>query len=186
MSSKRKYKMKRLGEIGKRYYDFNVAYEKNIYDYLCCNNNNKRVKNIKCYETYADWKKYIWAKYNTYSTEKLMEFSRYLNLQIRNHEPVCNAYNLTIPVVLTTIITTLISLLHDEQLYQALENLSCGGWEKLMIMLVIEMVCVAIFIKLVISVLLPLWDTNIEMYFFVDYKEIIDELVNDRFKKENI
>lgn len=91
--------------IGKQKYDFDIELEEMIYRYLCCKHIKKRIlkkmDNKYKFESYKQWKKYIHNKYARYSLDELVEFSKYLNLKIRNIKPFHQYWNLILPIVIT-------------------------------------------------------------------------------------
>ena len=61
--------------------------------------------NLK-FETYAQWKQYIWNKYHDFSDEKLEEFSRCLNQCSRNTKPVYECWKTFISIYLALMFNT--------------------------------------------------------------------------------
>lgn len=100
---------KTLDEIGKRWHEFNLKSEKNIYCYVCCKRVKKKAlrdlnEELK-FETYQQWKQYVCNKYQNYNIDELIEFSRYLNQMIRNLKP-SHEYSSIVASALTSVIFT--------------------------------------------------------------------------------
>lgn len=178
---KKKYK-RDFNNVGRIKYNFSFQKEKNIYCNVCMRRmKRKRIKNLEeelKFCTYSEWKKYICYKYRDYDKETLEDFSRYLNQGIRNVQPGREYLNLFIPVILTLIVTeTLNGML---KISEAIEALSIvAGIIVLLIVLVILFIPIIYFIW---TTLIPICDNNIEESMFIDYKEIIDEIIESRIK----
>ena len=122
MSRGKKWK-RSLYTIGNKYFDFNSEYEQKIYDYLCCNGNNIKLKKLKkclgenAFTRYCDWENYVRNKYNNYDDVNLNEFNRHLNQRIRNIEPWKKMYTImaevALSLILTSITTSIISIKVD-------------------------------------------------------------------------
>lgn len=172
-------KTRKLPLIGKRRFGFDIQFEKNIYCCLCCSHGSKKIlKKLDSefiFNSYHQWKQYIKDKYAFYDKKDLIEFSRYLNQNIREIKPICEFWNLFIPVILTILLTYSV----NEIIRPVFAKTLFSFWSVIIIFLVLM---VLIFLPLIIftwHVYLPLIDNNIEENFFKDYKEIIDELIND-------
>ncbi len=169
---------KTLDEIGKRWYDFDYKLERVIYCYLCCckirvkhfaRDLRKLDEGLK-FESYQEWKQYVCNKYQNYRTEELSEFSRYLNQRIRNEKPINEGAN----ILLTAMITLIFTEIFQVSISTYRESSKKIVWFVFVILLVLYVVYE------IVKSLLTLFDNNVEKNFFVDYKEIIDEMIEGR------
>ena len=71
----------------------------------------KKLSHDLKFETYAQWKQYIWNKYHDFSDEKLEEFSRRLNQCSRNTKPVYECWKTFISIYLALMFNTLFEFL---------------------------------------------------------------------------
>ena len=169
-----------LDEIGKRWYDFDFKSERVIYCYLCCCKIKEKhfARDIRKldeklrFETYQEWKQYVCNKYYNYRTEELSEFSRYLNQKIRNERPI----NEGVSILLAALTTLIFTEIFDSFLYT---------YEKINIKIVWLIGCIVFLPPMaygIAKILSLMFDNNIEKDFFEDYKEIIDEMIEDSLK----
>ena len=89
--------------IGKQNYDFDINLEKDIYSYLYAlrRKQNKSLDvNLK-FECYREWKQYIEKKYEKFDSNRLMEFSKYLNCVLCDEKLTNSYWNICIPILLT-------------------------------------------------------------------------------------
>lgn len=167
---RKRKKRKTFEELGKQKYDFDIQKELICYKTLCYYHLKK--KKLKVLEdhlkfnSYMEWRDYIIRKYDTYDREKLIEFSRYLNRAIRDDKFDREYWNL-----ITTICTTFALTKYFEGAF----NISPYGILFLLIGLII------IVIELMYCFFFPSFDNNIKKDFFIDYKEIIDEMVEKKY-----
>lgn len=175
-----------LDKIGERWYDFDLKIEKNIYCYLCCwhikKKNLCKLNEKLRFESYHEWKEYISNKYQGYSEEKLTEFSRYLNLRIR-HTKSSNEYWILmgaalISVMFTTLMDKVLSI------HINLSDVSC--WYTFLIIFILELNFIAVLTFVIIKAVSPIFDGRFEKNFFVDYKEIIDDIISVKRNIENL
>lgn len=181
--SKRKRYRRELNQIGKSKYDFIVNDEKNYYCYLSCLPMDKkerdRLENEYRFDSYKSWKAYVRDKYKEYDTDKLIEFSRYLNQRIRGVESNYAYWNTFIPIILTLLLTEMFEI----SINIKFDSADYPSWFKVVayiICLIVLGVPIGIMIK---NTLEPVRDNNIEEYLYKDYKEIIDEMIIDRGEK---
>lgn len=173
---------KTLDEIGKRWHDFDFKSEKIIYCYLCCNRNrikNKELRNLDDglkFEEYRQWKNYICNKYQNYSKEKLNEFSRYLNLKIRNIKPSHEYWSITAASFLSVVFTMVFNFI--TWIYMDFSNNSI--WISLLETILLEIFFVISLTFIIIKMLYPIFVDHFDENFLKDYKEIIDDIINGR------
>lgn len=173
---------KTLEKIGNDYYGFRFQLEKNIYCYLCCKHGKRievyrgirfcKLDEEQQFNTYHQWRQYVYNKYCNYTTEKLSDFSRYLNQMIRDRKP--NRENGII--VITAVLTLLFSKLYEK----AEKYLSyILGYKYGLGIIVMVFACMVIAI-LISQITFPVFDNSIEENFFRDYKEIIDDILSEK------
>lgn len=175
--SKRK---KRLDDIGKNYYDFDFGKEEAIYTYLCC----KRVKRKEIHKLdndlkfnyYRDWKNYVEEKYKKCRTEKLIEFSRYLNQKIRDISPDYEYWKLSIPVILSVLIMGIIDIVDGILKLK----LPFSVYSIIILMIIIILFLALPTLYAIWTTMIPLWDNNHRKSFLIDYKEIIDQIIGEK------
>lgn len=173
---------KTLDEIGKRRHDFNFKSERIIYSYLCCNRNriiNKELRNLSNdlkFEEYLQWKNYICNKYQNYSKEKLFEFSRYLNLRIRNIKPSHEYWN----IMATALLSAVFALVLNAAIEIHLDFSNDTIWIILLVIIFLEILITISIAYIIIKIVYPIFDNHFDENFLRDYKEIIDDIIKER------
>lgn len=171
---------KTLDEIGKRRHDFNFKSEKIIYYYLCCKYiKKKELENLNDdlkFEEYGKWKNYICNKYQNYSKDKLIEFSRYLKLMIRNIKPSHEYWTIMATAYISMVFTMVINIAMGK--HMDLSNSS--AWIILLITILLEALFIIFLIFLIVKIMHPIYDNHSEENFLRDYKEIIDDIIKER------
>lgn len=176
---------KTLDEIGKKWHDFNFKSERLIYSYLCCNRSrliNMELRNLNKdlkFEEYRQWKQYICNKYQNYSRDKLIEFSRYLKLMIRNIKPN-HEYWIIMATALLSIVFTMVINVTIELNKQFNIN---SDWIKILITILSGILFILFSAYLIIKIVYPIFDDYFDENFLRDYKEIIDEIIKERYSK---
>lgn len=167
--------MKRsLDSIGKRWHEFDIKLERNIYRYVCCAKMNRITawrldKNLK-FETYQQWKNYIVNKYENVDKDMLIEFSRYLNQNVRNMKPTHEYWGIAATVVLTLALTKMVDAFLNTQM-------DSKGISAIGTAIVFEIFVVIFLAIIIVQTMKPIFDNNIDENFLRDYKEIIDEII---------
>lgn len=177
---KKKKNKRSLKLIGKRKYDFDITLEKQIYSCLCCSYGAKKAfkkLDVKLkFNSYHEWKQYICDKYKYYCKDDLIEFSRYLNQNIRDAKPFYEFWDLFIPFILTF----LAGYGTDKFLglkFDFLEWSIFPIFSAIIILLLLVIIFVLPLLLLIRQIIIPIFDNNIEENFFKDYKEIIDDMI---------
>ena len=177
-------KRKNINHVGKENYDFEYESERDIYYYLCCRRiKRKRLKAMSenvMFDSYMQWKQYIYDKCADYPNEKLFEFSKYLNQRIRNIKPEREYFAIVCPIFLTLLLSQfpeIIEGLHKIEL----QDVPFSVVIFLVIFTCMMMIPIIYFIYRIVS---PIWDSHDDENFLMDYKEIIDCLLKER-KKDN-
>lgn len=182
MLMKRK-KKKYYREIGEQEYKFDYKKEKNIYMYYCLNKlSKKEEKEIRKLQDekeifgnkYCDWKKYIYKKYEKYSIEALENFAHYIQQGTRNNK-VIRVYNtMTLPVIITLVLTIMFEKVIEDILINNIENKS----------LATEVVVIGIFICVLSYiawiVITTIFDDSVEKNMYSDYLRIIKEMIKKK------
>lgn len=151
-----------------RVFDFNVSQEKAIYAYVCREKIKRyRKKYLICkFDTYAEWKDYVKGKYISYSSDSLIEFSRYLNYQIRIQPDVNGAFALFMAPIFTVLIN----------FYFEVQTSETSG----IVRVVILVPWLFLMGWMVIQVINMSSGDKMKCAFYEDYKEIIDELIREK------
>lgn len=158
---------------------FDLKQELQIYKYVCQEKMSRKErkkfeKNNKehMYTTYAQWREYVEKKFEHYSKDELEEFSRYLNHQIRTNEPGKEYWNITISAFTACMITVIMNNMNEIASGQKMPSLLANIIYVFLGVSVLGITLV-FFLKLFLSIL---WDENTNKNFYIDYKEIIDEM----------
>ncbi len=166
---RKRKKRKTFEAMGKQRYDFDIQRELVCYEALCYYRlRKKKLKKLEdClkFNSYMEWKNYIIKRYEAYDREKMTEFSRYLNRAIRDNEPDWEYWNLMTTVCVTFFFTKYFDCFFDMKPNGIL------FWVIGFIPLGIGLLCFFFF---------PLFDNNIKKNFLIDYKEIIDEMIEKK------
>ena len=172
-----KKKSRRLDE---EYYNFSTYEEKIIYRYLCCKHIRRKelskIPELHKFHKYHEWYDYIEKKYGNCSLEGLIEFWHFLNQKSRNVKPKYEYWTLCIPVGLTLIVNEIFDLTLK------FSDIKINCLSDPIIAFVVYMIVVAIFAKIVIMIMQPLFDQNDDSCFYEDYKAIIDDLIEKKKK----
>lgn len=147
-------------------FDFDMEKERALYDLLCHEKISRRRKRIILYEpeikTYNSWKKRIVNRYVMYEKDSLVEFSRCLNLILRDSQKI-DGYFQNICIVY---ISAIFAVIFDRVVNENVNNLTF--W--------------IIFLCLMTS-FFTLWiyteysAGGKKVNFIQDVKEIIDEMI---------
>lgn len=173
-------KKRTLRAIGQRRYNFDFTLEKNIYSCLCCSYGAKKafkkLDDEYKFNSYQEWEQYVHKKYKNYCKSDLIEFSRYLNQNIRNINPIHDIYNLMFSVMITAVLTYILSVfLKVEYKHEnVLSSLFIGIFYFLLIIFVVILLIIFIW-----QFIIPIFDNNIVENFLEDYKEIIDRMIEN-------
>lgn len=172
-----KKKSRRLDE---EYYNFSTYEEKLIYRYLCCKHIRRKelskIPELHKFHKYHEWYDYIEKKYGNCSIDGLVEFWHFLNQKSRNVKPKYEYWTLCIPVGLTLIVNEIFDLTLK------FSDIKINCLSDKIIAFVVYMIVVAVFAKIVIMIMQPLFDQNDDSCFYEDYKAIIDDLIEKKKK----
>lgn len=180
-----KYKKagKSLEEIGERWYGFDFNSERIIYCYLCCCRGKKRKlkkldKKLR-FESYQQWKQYIWNRYENFDKEMLIEFSRYLNLRIRYIAPTQEYWSIAAAAMLTLVLTKLIDAV---DINWDISEVPVGG--IIVFGFLLELLFMLALAFIIMQTLYPIFDNSVDENFLKDYKEIVDEIIRNKIEEQ--
>lgn len=169
-----------LDNRGKKEFKFDFQKEKNIYLYLWrLKLAKKKVKKLEGkikFDKYEDWRQYVRKQYIDDGKERLKEFSRFLNQKIRNLEPNREYWNIFIPILSALVIETGF----DEISKTKIDTSSSVFWVGFIAQMILTLIIIISMVIFIIKVVLPIWDNNIEKNLLEDYKEIIDEIIEEK------
>lgn len=131
-------------------------------------------KILQTKETYAQWKQYIWNKYHEFSDEKLEEFSRYLNQCSRNTKPVYECWKTFISIYLALMFNTLFEFLIS------ILDFHFSSILEVVVVIGLVMIALGFFAYAIAKISMPLSDQEDERNFYLDYKELIDEMIEEK------
>lgn len=171
-------KNKCVNQRRREFYRFDIEQEQNIYTYLCKGKLKakalKKLSDDLKFETYAQWKQYIWNKYHEFSDEKLEEFSRYLNQCSRNTKPVYECWKTFISIYLALMFNTLFEFLIS------ILDFHFSSILEVVVVIGLVMIALGFFAYAIAKISMPLSDQEDERNFYLDYKELIDEMIEEK------
>lgn len=145
-----------------------------IYCFLCDGKLKRREKRKisgLLFERYNDWKDYITNKYQNYDSHQLIEFSRFLNHQIRESK----SFTPIIIMYFSPVIAYYISFWGDK----LNESYTIGD---ILVKFISIIGCLAFLIAVAYK---TYSEESMKNGFYEDYKEIIDELIERKDKEQN-
>lgn len=171
-------KNKCVNQRRREFYKFDIQQEQNIYTYLCKGKLKakvlKKLSHDLKFETYAQWKQYIWNKYHDFSDEKLEEFSRYLKQCSRNTKPVYECWKTFISIYLALMFNTLFEFLIS------ILDFHFSSILEVVVVIGLVMIALGFFAYAIAKISMPLSDQEDERNFYLDYKELIDEMIEEK------
>ena len=137
-------------------------------------NSIKKMDNNLKFETYEQWKRYIFNKYQDYQNEKLIEFSYFLNQKIRDVKPRREFWDIIITVIIT---------LNVEEFIEDISNISGTSiLEKIWVLIALIVIMIVV-VWFIIWIAGRKFDEVDEGNLYRDYKEIIDNMIEKNYKK---
>lgn len=127
------------------------------------------------FRAYQRWKRYVCDKYDDFNHEQLIEFSRYLNLLIRNKKPVIAYWKIIIPVILTVFLTKLFDMAFTVNV-----DLSHNIFVLMAECIFFTIVFIGEIFIIVVLCITPLFRDDSDENMLKDYKEIIDEMILEK------
>lgn len=113
------------------------------------------------FEEYRQWKQYICSKYQSCSKEKLIEFSRYLNLKIRDIKPSHVYWSIMAAAFVSVLFTMVMNFVMGMQL----DISSNTFWSMLLITILLEFSFIAVLIYLIMKIVMPIYDNYFDENF---------------------
>lgn len=174
-----------INSIGIDNYDFDSKKELNVYRYLCgermTTSEWDALEDIYKFSSYKQWKLYIYMKYKDYNIGKLKEFSRYLCHRERSIKPQNEYWIVVFPILFTIFIDKVYGEIVNQSILDSIIN---EGYS----IKIIYYVCIPIcFIGLLVFLFHmikdftnKIWGNNLDSNLFLDYREIIDEIVKEK------
>lgn len=169
--------------IGEKYYQFDNKKEKNIYKYACMLHlSNKSLKSLDDsvrFDSYSMWKNYICDKYKVFPYYKLINFSHFLTQKLRNCQPTHEFWIITSPVILTVLINNIINVILLSG------DIQISGFVEVIIYAITISLSILAFALPIIKLVFIIFDTFTDRYFYSDYKDIIEEMIEEIKNKAN-
>lgn len=172
-------KKKRMSRklVACKVYEFDEKLEKNIYKYLCFNNIiGRKLIDKQKFVYYNDWKEYVEGKYEKFDKKMLIEFSRFLNLKINNMKFIYTYHYICITVVLSIVISMFFDFFVDINSFSNIAN----SLVLIAVCTVIIVFVVVIMLIVIINLFQPLLSYYDDDFFYKDYKEIIDGIIENK------
>ena len=167
-----------LEQRGKEKYQFDLKAELNIYSYLWCAKGYEQLEidDNEKFDTYRQWKSYVESKHSDCNKEDLIEFSKYLNQRLRNLKPKKEYNGVVIAVIIALVVDKLHDLITDIiDIAETVPNPIAGSCIVVIPFIILLVICV----PLLLNFLLPIEKDEIMTNLLIDYKEIIDEKINN-------
>lgn len=171
-----------FNNIGKQNYDFDINLEKDIYSYLYAlrRKQNKSLDEKVKFERYREWKQYIEKKYENFDSNRLMEFSKYLNCALGDEKSTNSYWTICIPIILTILFTKMLEMINE---------LNAIEFDGEVIYAIVFIIIVLIFILvstiyMLCKIVTPLFEGNIRETMLLNYKEIIDCMYGQKRAEE--
>lgn len=171
-----------LKDYGKEKFDFDYDLEKIIYMHLWHEKIKKkdfrRLDKEVQFDTYSKWKDYVENKYKDKSKEDLEDFSRHLNQEMRNNQPVNKCWEICIPILISMLVSQFSNFIIGYQGFDG--NIFFHKILEIVILVSITIVVAIFFVYLFYKISKPIWDGEEKCDFLEDYKEIIDHIISQK------
>lgn len=168
-----------IKKIGKEKFNFDAEEEFIKYKYVCCAKmERKEWKKCKKYDTsysYSEWEGKIKEKYSMYSKFQLEEFSKHLELGIRDN----NTSREINSIVFAALLSSVLAVIFGNLVLPKIQELKTV-WEFLIFLISILLVITPELVFVIYSVYIPMQNNNLEQEMYSDYKEVIDMLINEK------
>ena len=170
---KRNYK-----KIGKQYYSFDVDHERIIYEYLCMYKlKRKKLKKLneeEKFNSFLEWEKYIYSKYQGYDSNGLLQFEKYLNGRLINIKPIREYWNMACTALFTLILSETI-----KGVTQVMSTPVNRTYNLISVFCTLAVICFALLL-LIKRIIEPIWDNNTEENLYKDYIQIIEQMRQEK------
>lgn len=175
----RKTRKNCIKKIGKEKYNFDAKDEFIIYKYICCAKmERKEWKKCKKYDmpySYSEWERKIREKYSMYSKIQLEEFSKYLELGIRDNNTFRELNNIVFAALLSSVLAVVLGNLVLPKI-QEVKTV----WEFLIFLISILVNVTPVLVFVMYSVYIPMQNNNLEQEMYSDYKKVIDLIIKEK------
>lgn len=169
--------------IGIQHYSFDIGHEKLIYKYLSMDNLNnielKKLNESEKFDSYLDWKQYVWNKYSEYDSDGLKQFEKYLKRGANNVAPTKEYWN----VAYGAILAWTIGESTKEIIHMLSEILNVIGIAQIIIAILALIIISLVLIFVIKKITKPIWDNSEEENFYNDYIEIIRQIIQKKEPK---
>lgn len=135
-------------------------------------------------KTYIEWRAYVKQKYKKYSKKELIDFSKFLGWQAEEKQIDQNTTNEFMVIVFTVIITSAFQKVLFEKMFEMVEKYTVIKVEMFSIPTTIILVLFVCGIIKAVGYIRKKYKIS-ENSFYLDYKKIIDELIEKKEKKKN-
>ena len=131
-----------------------------------------KLKEQEKFQSFLEWEQYVCNKYKDYDDRMLLQFEKYLNRGLMGMRPLKEYWNIACAATLALLLDSLV-----DRILPMIEGVS--GLESEIKGVVVFVVLIITFILLIcfISKLVePIWENNVEEYFYKDYIGIIKKM----------
>lgn len=152
---------------------FDVEKEKAVYTYLCKDKlSKKQSKLLTCdemkFDDYHSWKLYFINKYKVYNKTSLLEFSKLLNLLLREARKTSSYFQN-------------VGISYLSAAFSACITAYCSQSVKNIIALIVAMIIISVFLAILVVQVYNFYSGNNNICFYKDVKEIIDEIIEQKW-----
>lgn len=168
-----------IKELGKERFDFDYKEELIKYKYLCGVKIKRReyVQGVNsCFPySYQQWKDYIVKKYGIYSKNQLEEFSRYLELGVRDNNTARELQG----IVFAALLSSMFAILFGNIILPFAEEVN-SIWGLLALIILLGVLVVPEMLLFIYVVYKPIRNRNLEEEMYSDYQKIINEIIKGK------
>lgn len=167
-------------------YDFDREKEKRIYRYVykkCKKREKNKLPDDYKFNTYSEWKEYVWLKYNSYDRTKLIDFLHLLKFMKRNIKPVEKLGDMVFAASYGFVIVEFFNIFLKAQ--QDIENI-----KKVLIALILTVIIIVIiggaFFFITNVIMRSISSNNMDSSMYEDYISIIQEIIQSKENEEKL
>ena len=169
----------RLGDI----YEFQYAEEKRIYKIICGKSKRKKGDLPECFRfnSYYEWKNYVWSKYEKYNCQQLNNFLHFLKMQLRKIKQAQQFRDLIYAPIMVALITQMIEKMPSLKNEEIEINTSITAKVAFILVVIITIFSIYIFVRDMIY----FFNSNSEdKDMYEDYISIIQEIIHSKENEE--
>lgn len=168
-----------IKELGKERFNFDYKDELIKYKYLC-GVKIKRREYVRCVKncfpySYQQWKDYIVKKYSIYSKSQLEEFSRYLELGVRDNNMARELQG----IVFAALLSSMFAILFGNIILPFAEVVN-SIWGLLALIIILFVLVIPEILLFIYVVYKPIRNRNLEEEMYSDYRKIINEIIKEK------